>query len=1042
MCLSLPQRAFAEEGAVSVPEEMTFAESAEEAVQAETEEEMLPEEAREEAKPAETEEEDLPAETEEEAPPVGTEEAVPAEAAEEPAVPVETEEEPALPVETEAEPAVPVETEEEPAVSVETEAEPAIPAETEEAVNVPAADPQGTVTSGSCGDDVTWTLYDDGRLVLSGSGETYGYPNEYPGFHSYRDQCTSLEVEEGITQLGTWLFYDMSSLTSVTLGKDVATINMSCFSGCSALTEIRFKGHAPETIASSAFTGVSAKAYYYPVPDWTGDKRQNYGGTLNWVLDDEIGDNVKWDMYGNGYIIEIYGTGPTWDFPSEYPGFYAFQDEITQVIVNPGVTRLGDYLFYGMSSMESLRIYPDVQEIGEFVFSHCYVLKKIYFAGHAPSFSDICFSGVTATAYYCPWKNGGWTSDVMKNYGGTITWECLDHMGDDVTWTIDDEGNVFLSGTGPTWVCGADVNTGYSLIRHLVTRIVVKEGITTLGAWQFELSSELETVYLPNTLTAIDYAVFRDCSKLTSVKIPYNVSLINGSAFRGCSALAEIRFKGHAPTIESDAFSGVSATATCYPVYSWDSSTMKNYGGTLTWVKDDKVGDSVTWKLDADGTLILSGTGAIWSFSLGYTGFFEFWEEITSAIVEEGVTELGEYLFFLMGNLKKVTLPLSLIKIRPYAFSCCSSLPSITIPAGVTEIGLIAFDDCSALSEIRFLGSAPSIAENSFKDITATACYPADDTSWTEDVMQQYGGTITWVPYISLVIGADAISATLPVHDMLDLYAIRSGEAATGLTWSSSDDKVATVDQNGLVTAKKYGKCTITASTDGGFEIAECELQTLFWDVAGSPNSGDPDYQYYYKPVYWAAEKSITKGYDLEYFGVGMECERQDFILFIYRLAGQPSVSSSVLNNLDKTFSDVSGLGNSFRKAIAWGYSKGIIKGYTSGENKGKFGVGFKITRKDAMIMLWRYAGKPTPSNKGITTARSFTDVNGVYGESTDTFKAIAWAAGSGIANGYTNAESLPPDSGLEVPCYGATLSCLREQMITFLYRYNNKYGN
>ena len=47
----------------------------------------------------------------------------------------------------------------------------------------------------------------------------------------------------------------------------------------------------------------------------------------------------------------------------------------------------------------------------------------------------------------------------------------------------------------------------------------------------------------------------------------------------------------------------------------------------------------------------------------------------------------------------------------------------------------------------------------------------------------------------------------------------------------------------GVVTAVKYGKCTITASTDGGIQTAECELQTLFWDVA------DPG-QYYFKHVY------------------------------------------------------------------------------------------------------------------------------------------------------------------------------------------------
>ena len=85
------------------------------------------------------------------------------------------------------------------------------------------------------------------------------------------------------------------------------------------------------------------------------------------------------------------------------------------------------------------------------------------------------------------------------------------------------------------------------------------------------------------------------------------------------------------------------------------------------------------------------------------------------------------------------------------------------------------------------------------------------------------------------------------------------------------------------------------------------------------------------------------------------------------------------------------------------------------------------------MIMLWRYAEKPAPSSSGLKKARSFTDVKGKYKESSDSFKAIAWAAGAGIANGYTSAASLPEGSGLTVPCYGCNLHCLREQMISLL---------
>ena len=286
----------------------------------------------------------------------------------------------------------------------------------------------------------------------------------------------------------------------------------------------------------------------------------------------------------------------------------------------------------------------------------------------------------------------------------------------------------------------------------------------------------------------------------------------------------------------------------------------------------------------------------------------------------------------------------------------------------------------------------------------------------------------------------DKDSITVPIKSKEMLVATGKAGVIDPVIWSSSDETVATVDQNGVVTAHRYGRCSISARTESGNFTAECSLQTLFWDVTGSPDKGGKNYQFFYEPVYWAAEKGITKGFSIGRhagaFGVGLDCERQDFALFLYRLAGLPRVDPAALSDLDNIFSDVSGLGDLFRRAIAWNYAKGIIKGFSAGPNAGKSGCGLPISRRDAMIMLWRYAGRPAATEKGLQAARSFTDVNGAYNESSDTFKAIAWAAGAGIANGYTTAGSLPKESRLTAPCYGCDLLCKREQLITFLYRY------
>ena len=158
-------------------------------------------------------------------------------------------------------------------------------------------------------------------------------------------------------------------------------------------------------------------------------------------------------------------------------------------------------------------------------------------------------------------------------------------------------------------------------------------------------------------------------------------------------------------------------------------------------------------------------------------------------------------------------------------------------------------------------------------------------------------------------------------------------------------------------------------------------------------------------------------------------------------------MSSAEIRDIKNTFSDLadSGLKTSFLKAIAWGYSakdpsKRIINGYTSGELAGQFGYDKTITRREAILMIWRYAGRPAAAENDLF--RSFTDVIGEYKPTSDSYKSIMWAAATGISNGYRNQTDLLTENGLTAPCYGCKLECLREDMIVFLNRYDAKFGN
>ena len=133
-------------------------------------------------------------------------------------------------------------------------------------------------------------------------------------------------------------------------------------------------------------------------------------------------------------------------------------------------------------------------------------------------------------------------------------------------------------------------------------------------------------------------------------------------------------------------------------------------------------GDSLRWTFDSDtGELTIYGEGNMWNWSVDDPPWQDFLKEIKKVTIESGVTDVGEFAFYLCDNLTNVKIADSVTVIGDAAFHWCEKLSGITIPYRVTVIGDGAFYQCASLTEITIPGSVTSIGRYAFEDCTKLA---------------------------------------------------------------------------------------------------------------------------------------------------------------------------------------------------------------------------------------------------------------------------------------------------------------------------------
>jgi len=240
-------------------------------------------------------------------------------------------------------------------------------------------------------------------------------------------------------------------------------------------------------------------------------------------------------------------------------------------------------------------------------------------------------------------------------------------------------------------------------------RVVIPDGVTSIGDSAFRGAQPIISVAIPSTVTSIGDDAFSGAMMLRGMTIPSSVTSIGDNAFSGTTSLTSITIPSSVTSIGSFAFDGATAlTSVTIP----SSVTSIEYG-TFS-------GASSLKSITIPSSVISIGADA-----------FAFTTALTSITIPSTVTSIGPYAFFNATALTSITIPSGVKDIEYHAFQGATSLRSITIPSGVTSIGDYAFEGATSLTRITIPSSVTSIGEHAFANATGLTQFniPAGVTS-------------------------------------------------------------------------------------------------------------------------------------------------------------------------------------------------------------------------------------------------------------------------------------------------------------------------
>lgn len=572
-------------------------------------------------------------------------------------------------------------------------------------------------------------------------------------------------------------------------------------------------------------------------------------------------ETIFWSVFEDGglYILFISGDGPMPDYDAigKTPWF-PFMDKIAVIILD-GITHVGDNSFAYLQAVTTVTLSKELESIGESAFRANTGLKSIDLPASLKTIGRFAFSQAGLTSVTLP--------------------EGLQTLGD--------------SAFNP---CN-------------ITEITLPGSITSLGAGAFAACQNLKTIHVGEGITHLN-TCFINCYAAETLNLPSTIETLDHNFIAGLGDTAVLKTITVADKADGTAFRGWKdddgKTLTNEQLVSGESFT-----GMLTaqWGEAEEeaptsgdLTDAIRWAVSEDGTLSITGTGAMPDDK---TPWNELSEKITAIEVGEGITSVGKNAFRSCDAAKTLSLPSTIQTLG--ANSLPGNLESIT----VTEIGgrkLLSWiqnrDDIFSTEDLLTLGSHDTLTARwyGFTDV--------DEDDWFYDyVMFCYD--------YDLMKGMDDGSRFAP-------------------NASATRAQVVTV------------------------------LYRLMDEpaVSGASSFSDvPAGEWYADAVAWADANGIAVGYDDGTFKPNKTVSRQELLVFLNRLtkhlvtSQQSGVSLNQWSELyELDYSDANRIASWALEAETWSVVVGLQAGYANGDGTYSLKPAAAVSRAELATFLNRFS--------------------------------------------------------------------------------------